>query len=173
MLLPYKPVLLPKAIKRYKYIIIHDLTCMFTGIDQAKHDSKKSQIGSLRGYNWILNGQMELNYHFIVEKIGRDYETVMGRPFHKLCVFNDIPSPYDMSSLHIAMAGHYKIMKPSKRFYMQMGYRAIAPLVKWFSISVNNIYLHSEVSTNKDIACPGPFFNKNVFLSSLKPMMAI
>jgi len=170
MIIPYRPKTLPIARAKPKYIIIHDLNCMYQGIDQVKVDAKKSQMAKAREYNWILNGQADVNYHFVAEKIGKDYESLIGRPLNRMCKYDDIPDQYDTKGIHIACMGRYDIISPSQRFYQQVAYRIVAPMMFWFGIPIANVYLHHELSTNKDINCPGPFFIKDKFMAALKTM---
>ena len=172
MLIPYKPKTLPIIRARPKYVIIHDLTCMYHDIDQVKVDVKLSQMNNARTYNWILNGQSDVNYHFVCERVGKDFETLVGRPMNRMCSFDDIPDQYDTKAIHIACMGRYSIIAPSNRFYQQLAYRSIAPWLHLFAIPISNVYLHHEISNNKDIACPGPFFMKDKLLSHIKPMLA-
>ena len=171
MIVPFKPVYFEKATRRFKYIIIHDLSCRFANLDKAKVDSKKSVASTLRGFNWVFNNEHDLPYHFLCERIGEDYETIMGRPFQYFCIFDDIKSEF-IPSIHIAVAGLYSFTsQPTNRAYQQVGYRAISPLMKWFKIQISNVYLHHEVSNDKDHSCPGAMFNKNKLLAATKPMI--
>ena len=170
MLVPYRPKSLPKSSRRYKYIIIHDLTCMFDGVDQAKIDEKKSQVGVLRSHNWIVNGQSDLNYHYVVETLRRDHETILGRPLNKWCEYDDIFPEYN-ASIHIGMVGKYSIMKPDMRYYQQIAYRVIAPAMALFRIPLANIKLHSHVSRDEHKACPGNFFDYNMLMAQMRPML--
>lgn len=153
-----------------RYVIIHDMSCVFSGIDQLKIDTKFSETKIARDYNWILNGQVDNNYHFIVERINTDYETLFGRPLNRMCIYDDIPDNINKRGIHVALAGKYNLVKPTLRFYQQMAYRCIAPLIYMFAIPMTNIYLHSEITTTDNLVCPGPFFRKNVFLGQLKTM---
>ena len=172
MLIPYKPKIMKIARAKPKYIIIHDVTCMYHGIDQVKQDMKKSQANKAREYNWILNGQPDVNYHFMAEKIGLDYESVVGRPLNRMCYYEDIPDQYDTKAVHICCMGKYTIVKPTQRFYQQVAYRVIAPMMFWFGIPIGNVYTHQEISTDKEMACFGLFFDKNVLISNLMAMKA-
>ena len=170
MRVPYKPVYFKKATKKFRYIIIHDLSCRFSNLDRAKTDSRKAASSHLRSYNWIFNDEFDLPFHFLCERVGKDYETVMGTPFCYRCIFDDIPSVYD-ASIHIALAGNFSVNQPSQRSYQQMGYRSIASIVKWFKLPLSHIMLHHEVSKDKEHSCPGPMFDKNRFLAAIKPMI--
>ena len=161
MIVQYRPKSLPKVTRKFKYIIIHDLTCMFGGVDQAKMDMKHSQVNAIRSYNWIVNGQSELNYHFVVEKVEKDYETMLTRPLNRLCEYTDIPAQYG-ASIHIGLLGKYSILKPSTRFYQQVAYRALASMMFIYKIPYGQVLMHSQISVDKDQHCPGEFFNYDI-----------
>ena len=75
MKIPYKPTSLPFARRRYRYIMIHDITCQFDGMMEFYKDTAKFQSGRLRANAFVMNGDYELNYHYIVEKIDDDVQT--------------------------------------------------------------------------------------------------
>jgi len=170
MIVPYKPPYFTKATRKFKYIIIHDLSCRFDKMSRAEIDDKKAIVGHLRTYNWVFNDQFDLPFHFLCEKIGRDYETIMGTPFCYRIVYDDIPSQYDVS-IHIGIACDCSVSAPSMRSYQQIGYRSIASIMRWFGIPISNILLHREVSTNKDSVCPGMLFDKNKLISAIRPLI--
>jgi len=172
MIVPFKPVYFKKTTRKFRYIIIHDYSCRFANLDKAKIDSPKASIGPLRNYNWIFNDSFDVPYHFLCEKIGQDYETLMGTPFCYKCVYDDIPSQYD-ASIHIAIAGNFSLMAPNPRAYQQMGFRAIASIVRWFKLPFANILMHRDVSTDKESACPGVHFDKAKFMAAIKPMILV
>lgn len=166
MNVPYKPVYLPKAYKKFQYVIIHDFSCQFPDIDKAKVDDKKIQMQGVRVYNWLFKNSFELPYHFVCEKIGDDFETMMARPFCYYCQYEDIPSQY-LNSVHVALSGNYNIISPTQRTYQQIAYRPIASIVRWFNMSLNNVFFHWEVSTNNSLHCPGDAFKREKFQSAI------
>jgi hypothetical protein len=143
---------------------------MYPVIDKITIDDKTSQIYLSRLYNWIISGQSDLNYHFIVEKIGKDYETLLGRPLNRLCEYPDIKDDINSRAIHIGMIGKYDKQIPTPRFYQQIAYRIIAPYMYMLGIPVGQIYFHSEVS-NKNKTCPGTFFKKEDLLTRLKTLL--
>lgn len=172
MIVPYKPVYFKKTTRKFNYIIIHDLSCRFSNLGIAKVDTKKSSSSHLRSYNWIFNDEFDLPYHFLCERIGLDFETIMCTPFCYKCIYDDIPSEYE-AAIHIAIAGNFSTIQPDQRAYKQIGYRAMASIMRWFSMPFGHIFLHREVSTNKDLKCPGEFFDKSKFMAEIKPMVLI
>jgi len=170
MRVPFKPVYLKKAYKKFMYIIIHDYSCKFGTLNKV--DTKGISVQDVRNYNWIWYNEFELPYHFICEKIGQDFETVMCRPLSYYCEYEDIPSVY-LPSVHIAIAGNYNVIAPEQRAYQQIGYRSIASIMRWFSIPISNIKMHWEVSADKTIHCPGDLFDKDKFLANIRSLILV
>lgn len=171
MRVPYKPTYLTKAYKRFNYIVIHDFSCRFAALDKAKIDDKKFTTGAIRDYNWAFNNEFELPYHFICEKVGTDYETIMSMPLSFYCEYKDIPDQY-VNSVHIAIAGT-SIQQIEARAYMQMGYRSIASIMRWFAIPISNIKMHWEVTTDENLHCPGDAFHKDKLLALINQLILI
>ena len=167
MIAPLRPNYLPKAYKKFRYIIIHDFSCQFANVPVAKIDNGKENTQKLTMYNWVFNSQYELPYHFVCEKIGDDYETFMARPFCYYCEYKDIPDQY-LNSIHVAIAGDYNLIAPTQRAYQQMAYRSIASILRWYQMNINNVLMHYEISTDKECKCPGHFFKKSLLVSAMK-----
>jgi hypothetical protein len=165
MILPYRLKLLPVARRRFKYIIIHDTTCQFEGLMPFMKDSPNFQTGKLRSMNFIMKNEYELNYHFIVEKIKDDYETIVGRPTFARCEFEGLPAQYD-HSIHIAVMGNFDYENPGERLYQQLAYRSVIPMMRQFHISPDQVKLHNEV--DKDSNCPGSYFRRDLLMSYVK-----
>jgi len=163
MLLPFRLKAFKLAQYKFRYIVLHDTSCMFSGVSQVKIDDNKSQLHSLRDYNWILNARTEVNYHFVVEKIGNDYESLIGRPLNYLCQYDDIPLIYNERAIHVCLMGSYSIIKPKPRYYQQLVYRVISPLMFHHRITSMNIVTHQDISTNEELKCPGELFNMDEF----------
>lgn len=170
MKIPYKPKQMKLRKKRPKYIIIHDTKCSFESLDEFRIDKKKFQMAKLRVSDYIINGNVELQYHFVVEKIEMDYESNIARPLNLLSEFDDIISPYAEQSIHVLLMGNYDYDIPSARYYKQVSYRVLAPMMSTFIINPSNVLLHSDISTNKSKECPGTFLDKNILINNLKTM---
>ena len=167
MKLPYRPRSLPIARRRFKYIVIHDVSCQFEGITEFYTDNVTFQTGKLRSNDFILNGNIDLNYHYVVEKVQDDFQTIVGRPLYALCEYDDIDPKFEYS-IHIAMMGSYDYIKPEERFYKQMAYRCIVPLMKIYRIAPPQVFMHHEISEQG--GCPGALFNGGMLQSYLSAM---
>ncbi len=166
MRVPYRPVYLPKGFKRFRYIIMHDFSCQFSKLPKARTDTNKVETQSVRQYHWVFQNEFELPYHFVCEKIDKDFETIMARPFCYFCEYDDIPEQY-LPSIHIAIAG-LGMQQIDNRAYEQIAYRSVSSILRWFRLPINRVLLHSEVSTNKDLKCPADNFQKPRFVSMIK-----
>lgn len=170
---PFRPKLFNRPRKPYKYIILHDINCQF-GEDEENFiiDTKRIQLPDLRSRYYLFTGEPELPYHNLAEFVGKDYETFMCRPLSLMCDYEDIISPHNLA-IHIGMMGSFTHTFPDNRFYKQLAYRAVSSLMKLYRISFNQVFLHHEISQDDDCNCPGEFFDKNSFVSQLKPMLAV
>jgi len=166
MRLPFRPKLLPVARRRFRYIIIHDVVCQFDGIHELLTDSSKYQIDKMKSSNFILNAEYELPYHFVIDKIGDDYATLVARPLFARCEYDDIKPPYD-HTIHIGTVGDFHNENPGERYYQQLAYRVVIPMMRTFFIPPSNIVLHHEISEAEEL-CPGPYFRRDLLMSYVK-----
>jgi len=72
------------------------------------------------------------------------------------------------SSIHLALMGSYDFKIPEKRLLEILAFRLINPMLKLFSLSPSRVYLHREVSENKELSCPGEFVDKAVIISMIR-----
>jgi len=151
---------------RVKYIILHHTVCQYPAPD-AKIDNPKFQVPALIG-NVLEKKQADINFNFIVDKIKDDYQIITCRPFVATCEFPDISNDINDAALHVALMGSYDFKIPDNRLYEISAYRLINPLLKAFRITPNKIYLHYEISNNKEETCPGSFFNKEKMISMIR-----
>lgn len=166
MRLPYRPKLLPVARARFQYIMIHDVTCQYEGIMELIKDSPKFQVGKMRANSFILDGMYELNYHFVVDKINDNYESIMGRPLYARCEIDGLPTNYNDRSIHIGAVGDFHNENPGERFYQEMAYRIIIPMMRIYHISPAQVMLHRDVV--EDSNCPGTYFKMALLQSYIK-----
>ena len=166
MKMPLKPSMLRRRRKSPRWIILHHTVEMYkkTG---AKIDNSKYQM------NDIFNGVPELkqgdvNYNFCIEKIKEDYNVIVTRPFPYLCDFPDIDPNINKRSIHVSFLGDYDIKIPEKRLYEVACYRIINPLLNLFHLTPSRIKLHSEVSSDKELTCPGEFIDRGIIESMVR-----
>jgi len=162
MKIPLRPSLL-KIRRKTGYVILHHTSELYEN-PEARIDNAKYQLPGL--FKGVLEKkQGDINYHYVVELIKEDYIPIVCRPFVYLCDYPDIPAEINNRAIHIALLGNYDFKIPQKRLYEVLAYKLINPMMKMFHISPNRIKFHSEVSTNKDLTCPGDFVDKAVVIS--------
>lgn len=170
MKIPFKIRLFNPFKKTPRYIVLHDVSCMSSDLAEVRLDKKRAQTGKLRSYQYIKQMEPDLNYHYVVEMIEEDYEVLTGRPFAVFCDYPDILSPMDYS-FHICLMGNYNYDIPDRRVYQKICYNLLSPMMRLYKIPISRILTHSEVSQEKDLKCPGNFFDKDLLLNYLKGML--
>ena len=168
----YIPSLLERAPKRYKYIIIHDTSCQNDTNGMFKIDKKMFQTGAMRSRFRSIKNYYDMPYHFVCERIGQNYQTVVGRPLQYSCykAYPDIDRHYAQNAIHICLMGDYNVLSHSIKLYQQLAYRVICPMMKTFKINRSRVYLHGELS-KKHSDCPGFNFNKNLLLAYMSKFL--
>jgi hypothetical protein len=164
--IPLKPSRLNIRRTNAKYIIIHHTSEQYLNpslsIDNANFQLRDLMKGVLE------LKQADINYHFLIEQIKDDFHVIMARPFATLCEFDDIDNNINNTAIHIGLIGNYDFKIPDPRLYQVLGYRCISPLLKTFKINPERIKLHSEVSLDNSVTCPGEFFDKEALISATR-----
>lgn len=157
-----------------KYIVIHDSSCLNNIESALITDSEQIGVGALKIASIRKLGLDDYNFHFIVDKIGEDYEVVAGRPMTVKCDFPDLDPVYQ-NSLHVIILCDLNIDMPNNRLYKVLSYRCLAPLLKMLKISSDPykaIVFHRDVETKrKDLKCPGDFLAKEVLMAQVRRYM--
>jgi len=166
MKLPFKPSLLKVRRKSIKWIIIHHTEELYPS-PEAKIDNSKFQLPYLYN-NTIEQNSPDINYHFVIEKIKDDYHVITTRPFVYLCEWDDISNDINERAAHVALLGSYDFKIPEIRLLEVLSYKLLNPMLKMFSISPSRIKLHRDVSTNKDLTCPGDFVDRDKIISLVR-----
>lgn len=162
----YTPTALEKAPKRYRYIVLHDTNCQWKNYNTYKVDSKSFQTGSMKGRCRSDKHIYDVPYHFICEKIGDNYQTVLGRPLQYSCErsYPDMDNRYAKFSIHVCIMGNYNIMAHQVKMYEQLCYRVLCPMMRDYRIAKSKIFLHGELS-KEHLDCPGFGFNKQIMFA--------
>jgi N-acetylmuramoyl-L-alanine amidase len=166
MKIPLRPALLTIRRQSVKWIVIHH-TAEFSEQPGAAIDNSNYQT------NLLFNDVMEkhtgdINYHYVIERIKDDYMPIVTRPISFLCDWPDIPNDINKRAIHVAALGSYDFKIPEKRLYEVMGYRVINPMLKLFGLSPNKVKFHNEISSKKDLTCPGEFMDKAVLIAMMR-----
>jgi hypothetical protein len=173
MKIPLRPKFLKKFRRPWLYLVLHDLSCSFSGLDEFKLDTPKFQTNRLRTINLQLNKQLDLNFHFVIERINDDFEVMVGRPMSAICEYEDIPRNINDIAIHIGMMGNFKFYIPENRFYKVLAYRIITPLIQMSKINRTRIFTHDEISESnqKTFECPGRLFEKQRLTSIINEQL--
>jgi len=160
MKIPLRPSLLKKRRESVKWIILHHTSELYDN-PEARIDNPKHQMpGLLKGV--LEKKHPDVNYHYILERIGEDFVPIVARPFVFLCEWDDIPPNINNRAIHIALLGNYDFKIPEKRCYEVLAFRLINPFLKLYGLSPNKIKMHNEVSDIEDLTCPGDFVDPAV-----------
>ena len=165
----FLPSRLFRSPRRFKYMIIHDTSCQWDKINLFSVDKRLFQTSPMRARFRSQKQYYELPYHFICEKIGENYQTIVGKPlqYSSFLEFPDIDRHYAEHAIHICLMGNYNILTHTAKLYEQLAYRIICPMMKTYRIPRSRIFLHGELSKEHS-DCPGFHFSKQtlyVFMS--------
>jgi hypothetical protein len=161
-----RPSLLKIRRQSVKWIIIHHTHEIYKN-PAAKIDNSQYQMPSL--FKGVLElKQGDVNYHYVIEKVKDDYISVTTRPFVYLCDWLDIPLEINNRAIHVALLGNYDLKIPEKRMYDILSYRVLNPMLKFFRIPPSKIQLHKDVSTDKDVYCPGEFVDLSRIVTAVR-----
>lgn len=163
MRLPLRPSMLKIRRRSFRWIIIHHTFEIYKW-PETRVDNTMYQMPGI--FNGVLeqNG-IDINYHYVIEKIKEDYIPIACRPLTYLCQWDDIHPDINNRAFHVALLGNYDLKIPEKRLYEILAYRVLNPIIKIYKLTPSRIKLHSEVTNNKELTCPGDFVNKNIIVA--------
>lgn len=164
--IPLNPAKLRVRRASVKYIVLHH-TIESCNIPGVKIDSRKSQFNVL--FNCVLEQKIpDINYHYVIEEVGVDYNVLVGRPISYLCDFPDIPDSINNRSIHIGILGSYDFKVPEVRMYNILSYRVLNPLLKEYGLAPNLVLFHRDISSDKKITCPGDFMTREKVVATIR-----
>lgn len=166
MKLPLKPSLLKVRRGKPQWIILHHTSEMYEN-PEARIDNSKFQLKGL-SKGVLEKKQGDINYHYVLDKIEEDYQPIVCRPFVYLCEWDDIAPSINNRAIHISLLGNYNFKVPEKRLYEILAYRIINPMLKMFKLDPSRVKLHSEVSSDKELTCPGDFIDPAVIEAQVR-----
>ena len=146
-----------------KWIIVHHTAEMYKQ-PEARIDNAKFQMPALVAGVHIQK-QADINYHYVIDKIKEDYYPIVTRPIAYLCEWDDIDKNINNRAVHVAVMGSYDMKIPVARLYEILAFRLLNPMLKLFNLAPNRIKLHRDVSSDKDLSCPGDFFNEGKMIT--------
>jgi hypothetical protein len=165
MKIPFKPSLL-KIRRQTKWIILHHTAEMYDNPESRIDNPKFQMPGITKGV--LEKKQADINYHYIIDKVGEDWIPIVCRPFVYMCEWPDIPPDMNNKSLHVALMGSYDFKIPSKRLVEVLAFRVLNPMLKMFKLAPSKIKFHNEVSSDKELTCPGDFVDAAVIEAMIR-----
>ena len=166
MKIPFKPALMDIRRQSVKWLIVHHTAEMYD-LPQAMIDNPKFQWPAL-AKGVLMKKQPEINYHYVIDKIQEDYMPIACRPISYLCDWPDIDNNINNRAIHIALLGSYDFKIPEKRLYEVLAYKMLNPMLKLFGLSPSKIKFHKDVSSEKDLSCPGEFVDEAVVIAMIR-----
>ena len=162
----YTPTKLGIAPRKFFFIIIHDTNCQWEMSDYYKIDKGMFQAGPMRARFRNEKHYDEFPYHFIVERIGENFQTIVGRPLQYSCKneYPDIDTYYSKYGIHVCLMGNYNGNFVLPKMYQQLAYRVICPMMKAYRITKSRILTHGEISKEHP-DCPGFNFSKQTLFA--------
>lgn len=103
----------------------------------------------------------DIGYHFGVERVGAEYEALVGRPLDRLgahCPQGDM----NKNAIGICVVGNYDIIEPSRLALGVLQDRLLRPLMRQFNIPPANIVFHHTFNPAK--SCPGELFTRELLV---------
>jgi hypothetical protein len=166
MKIPLKPSLMKIRRGKPRWIILHHTSELYVN-PESKIDNSKFQLRGLSKGVLELK-QADINYHYVIDKIEDDYQPIVCRPFVFLCDWDDIDPNINNRAIHIALLGNYDYKIPEKRLYEILAFRILNPMLKMFKLSPSKIKMHKDVSSNKDLTCPGDFIDEAMLEATIR-----
>ncbi len=160
MKIPLKPSLLKIRRGVPKWVILHHTAEMYDH-PGAKIDNPKHQLPAL-SKGVLEKKQGDINYNYVIERIGEEFIPIVCRPVVYMCDWKDIRPDVNNRAVHIALLGSYDFTIPEKRLYEVLAFRLLNPMLKLWGLTPSKIKFHRNVSTNKDLSCPGDFVDPAV-----------
>jgi len=164
--IPLRPSMLTRRRQTVKWIILHHTAEMYPA-PESRIDNPKYQMTGL--FNGVLEKkQGDVNYNFVIDMILTDYVAITARPFVYLCDWEDIEPNINNRAIHIALMGNYDFKVPQLRMYQVLAYRLINPLLRQYGLSPQRVKFHRDVSSNKELSCPGDFIDEGRVIAQVR-----
>lgn len=164
--IPLRPSLLKVRRQSVKWIVVHHTAEMYEQ-PESKVDNPKFQMPGL--FKGVLEKkQGDVNYNYVIDKIKNDYNAIIARPFVYLCEWPDIEANINKRAIHVALMGSYDFKVPESRMYQVLAFRVLNPFMKMFNLSPKRIILHRDVSSDKELTCPGDFIDHGRIIAQVR-----
>lgn len=165
MKIPFRPSRLTIRRQTPKWLIVHH-TAEFYELPEAQIDTSKYQMKAI--FKGVLERkEPDVNYHIVIEKVDEDYIPITARPISYLCEYPDISDDINKRAIHVAVLGSYDFKIPNIRLMEVLAYKVLNPFMNIFKIPTNKVKFHRDIS-NKEITCPGDFFDYGKMMALIK-----
>ena len=165
--LPKNFVRLKQFTGKPKYIVIHDSNCLNHTDATLDVDTERTAMGALKRTNISKGNLKDLNYHYVIDRIGKDYEIISGRPISAQCNHPDIEKVFPMS-LHVIILFDMNVEIPINRLYQIISYRCLAPLIRMLKLGSPNNVIKFHDDGNEKSHCPGEFLAKELLVAQVR-----
>lgn len=149
-----------------KWIIVHHTAELYKQPEVQVDNPKFQMDGIVTGVH--TDKQADINYNYVIDRIKEDWWPIVTRPIVYLCEWDDISPDINNRAVHVALLGSYDLKIPTTRLYEVLAYRLLNPMLKLFNIAPNRIKLHRDVSSNKELSCPGDFFKEEKLITLVR-----
>jgi hypothetical protein len=164
--IPLRPSLLQRRRQTVKWIILHHTAEMYPA-PESRIDNPKYQMPGL--YKGVLEKkQADVNYHYVIDMIINDYAAIIVRPFVYLCEWDDIDANINNRAIHVALMGNHDFQIPQLRMYQILAYRVLNPMMRLFNLSPKRIKFHRDLSSDKELTCPGDFIDEGRVIAQVR-----
>lgn len=168
-MIPLKKSALKYSTEWPDHIVLHH-TAEFVGDNSLFNiDTRKAQAPKYIEYSYNKLRKKETMYHFIVDQVENDYSVFVSQPLYTKCFYEDLDDEY-ASAVHIGVIGNYNLDIVPTRMYRVIAYRVIVPVMRMFYLKESDIHLHSAISNNKSVTCPGEFFSMDDLLTQVRSL---
>lgn len=164
--IPLRPSMLTRRRQSVKWIILHHTAEMYEYPESRIDNSKYQMPGIFKGV--LEKKQGDINYNYILEKIGDDYVVITGRPFVFLCDWDDIEPNINNRAIHVALLGNYDFKVPDLRMYQILAFRLLNPMIRHFNLTPKRVKFHRDISSNKELSCPGDFVDEGRLIAQIR-----
>ena len=165
-MIPYRSYELTYADRWPKHIIIHHSAELKLINSSIVLDKPTFQYDNLEK-NFYLKNKSIIPYNYVIEKVGSDFQAIVGRPILTKYEFEDIDLIYT-KDLHIGLIGDYDKKNVDPRLYQLISFKIISPYMRLFNIEEDDILLHRDISYNPDETSPGNNFNLDTLKTILR-----
>ena len=164
--IPLRPSMLTRRRQSVKWIVLHHTAEMYENPESRIDNPKYQMPGIFKGV--LEKKQGDINYHYIVEQIKSDYVVITGRPFVYLCDWDDIDTNINNRAIHVALMGNYDFKVPELRMYQVLAFRLLNPLIRHFNLTPKRVKFHRDISSNKELSCPGDFVDEGRMIAQIR-----